>query len=61
MQNAAFSKLSAVVDELIQSGVAYEDLADALRRVTHDAALRMSSFGDEDSDCQDDEFENMPV
>lgn len=61
MSNSAYSRISAVVDDLIEAGVSYEDLADSLRRVTHDAALRMSSFTTEELENDDDEFENMPV
>jgi len=61
MSRTAYSEISSVVDDLIASGVSHEDLADALRRVTHDAALRMSSFTAEELETEDDEFENMPV
>lgn len=61
MQRSAYTELSNLVDDLIKTGVSYEDLSDALRRVSHDAALRMSSFAEEASDQQDDAFENMPV
>ncbi len=61
MSRTAYSEISNVVDDLIDAGVSYEDLADALRKVTHDAALCMSSFSTEELETEDDEFENMPV
>ena len=61
MSDNAYLRLSSLVDDLISEGVSYEDLADALRKVTHDAALRMSSFSKDELEGQDDAFENMPV
>lgn len=61
MSRSAYSEISNLVDDLIKADISYEDLADALRRVTHDAALRMSSFSAEELETEDDEFENMPV
>lgn len=61
MSRTAYAEISNLVDDLIEAGVSYEDLADALRRVTHDAALRMSSFSSEELESDDEAFENMPV
>lgn len=61
MARSAQLEISNLVDDLIEAGVSYEELADSLRKALHNTALRMSSLGEEAEDVQDDEFDNMPV